>query len=757
MFSAGTVEAPNVRDNLFRQSSKQLRRIRRWPAAALMMLLLAISACHKKPSTDKSGTRAHKHSPRLTALASAEVVRDAHAITIDDLMSRDVEVRRRAMQALARIADATARAALERGLSDEDGQVVAWAAFGLGRACEKDSEQAVAQLALRAATWSASEHAPEREDRLAIDPISAITDALGRCGTSSAEATLRSWLHLDARLAERAALALGTIAAKQHRLENTTLVALLDLADAKGKPIATALFPLTRLSSVETNVQKRLLSVATKSLLVKTDAQRYAIRALPLAGENAAPILERVLCDKASYAPEPRADAARGLTRLGDAGQQSLGRALTRLLPRASDVTSGWLTSAEFLTVAEMLEDLNSFENEVRPILESLAKLTIPEAATMPMKRRLLVLRCQSASILAGNNVTSPLLRACDPDPEGREGALAVSRVLGRASIRGHRAQLFDKLTHSTDLVVRENALRWLRSHPEVRDSPRILADALASGFAGVVATAAGILAEHPERAQNQLQSSAVLSSTLVSAHDFERANRSPHPTPELLLALGKATHHPWESDAIDVRSQLLDAVAELGALSEKVYLEEQCRSASAVLRKHAEMALHRFGDTKRHCPAPKSNPPTTVPRVDSAPVHLRFHTDMGPLDLWLEPTLCPMAATRLLELAKAGFYNNMPVHRVVAGFVVQLGDRAGDGFGSAGSEPLRDELSPLEFRTNNVGLALSGPDTASSQFFVVLGPHPHLDGEYTRVGRADDGWNRLAVGDIIQSVEQIF
>ena len=757
MLSAGTVEAPDVRENLFWHSPQRLRCFRHWTTVALVMLLLVVSACRKKPSVDKSATPPVKDSPRLAALALAEVVRDARAITINDLMSRDVEVRRRAMQALARIADATARPALERGLSDEDRQVVAWAAFGLGRACEKDSEQAVAQLALRAATWSASEHSPERYNSVDIDPISSITDALGRCGTSSAEAILRSWLRLDTHLAERAALALGTIAAKLHRLENTSLVALLDAADSKTKPVATALFPLTRLSAVETNVQKRLLSVATKALLVKTDARHYAIRALPLAGENAVAILERVLCDKANYAPEPRSDAARGLSRLGDAGQQSLGRALTRLLPRVSELNSDWLTSAEFSTVAQILEDLNGFESELRPILESFARVPIPQSAPGATQRRLLVLRCQSASILAGNLVTSPLLRACDPDPEGREGALALSRVLGRGSIRGHRAQQFDKLAHSADRVVRESALRWLRSHPEIRDSSRLLADALVTGFAGVVATAASILAEHPERAQNQPQNSKMLASTLVNIRDFEKSNRAPHPTPELLLALGKATHHAWESDAIDVRAQLLDAVAALGALSERVFIEEQCRSASGVLRKHAEMALHRFGDTKRHCAAQKTNSPNVAARPDVNPIHLRFHTEIGPLDLWLEPSLCPMAVTRIVDLAKAGFYNDMPVHRVVAGFVVQLGDRAGDGFGSAGSEPLRDELSPVEFRAKDVGLALSGPDTASSQFFVVLGPHPHLDGEYTRAGHTEGGWNRLIVGDLIQSVEQIF
>ena len=746
-----------MRGKLFRPLSRQTRVRRLGAALTLFGLLLILSACRKKPPVEKNGPVSHQHSQRLVALASAEINRDAHVITINDLMSRDVEVRRRAMQALARIADATARPALERGLSDEDQQVVAWAAFGLGRACDKDADRAVAQLALRAATWSVSEHAPLSDDRFTIEPMSAITDALGRCGTPLAEATLRSWLRLDVRLAERATLALGSIAAKQQRLENTTLVALLDVADSKGNTVAAALFPLTRLSAVETNVQKRLLAVATKALLSTTDAKRFAIRALPLAVESAVPVLERALSDKTNYDSEQRADAARGLSRLGDAGQQSLGHALTRLLPRAIDVSSDWLTSADFGPIAEILEGLNTSDTEVQPILESLAKLVIPQAASMAAKRRLLMLRCQSASILAGTVITSPLLLTCDPNQGGRQGALALSRVIGRAPMRGQRAQIFEKLAQSADLVVRENALRWLRSHPEVRESARILADALNSEAGGVVATAAGILAEHPERARRQPQSSKESATSLITARNLEKNDRAPHPTPELLLALAKATHHAWEVDAIDVRSQLLDAVAALGALSEKILLNEQCGSTSAVLRRHAELALRHFGDAKRHCLAPKAATTIAVTKADTKDVHLRFHTDIGPLDLWLEPYFAPVAAGRLLELVNSGFFNNMPVHRVVSGFVVQLGDRLGDGFGGVGREPLRDELAPIGFRTNDVGLALSGPDTGSSQFFVVLGPYPHLDGDYTRVGRADAGWNRLVIGDVIQSVEQIF
>ena len=720
---------------------------------ALLASSIALGACHKRPKVEKTNPVPHQHSQRMAALASAEVSRDARPITNDDLMSRDVELRRRAMQALARIADATARPALERGLSDEDSQVVAWAAFGLGRACEKDADQAVAQLAVRAATWSAIDHPASATGRLAIEPISAMASALGRCGTLLAEATLRSWLRLEPALAERAALAIGTIAARQHRLENSTLVALLDAADAKGPAVATALYPFTRLSAVDPNVQKRLVSVANKALQSKSDSKRYAIRALPLSGDSSIPVLERIIGDKIGNDPEQRSDAVRGLSRLGDTGQQSLNRVLTRILPRDIDAKSDWLMSAELAPVAELLDDLNSVDADSKAALETLVKLPVPESGPPAASRRIVMLRCQSAAILAGLAVASPLLTACDPVKDGRQGALAVARVLGRAPIRGRRAQVFDRLSHSSDFVVRLSTLRWLRSHPEVRDSAHILADALLSESAGVVATAAGILAEHPERAQVQPHSSQLLSK---SSRDAESSERAPHPTPEVLLALGKATHRKWELDAIDVRAQLLDAVSALGVLGEKSFVDEQCHSANAVLRTHAESAMHRFGDSKRRCFASKPTPSTATSGDGIGEIHLRFNTDVGLLDLWLDTSLAPMAATRLLELAKSGFFRDMPVHRVIPGFVVQLGDRVGDGFGGMNQEPLRDELAPVGFRTLDVGIALSGSDTGSSQFFVVLGPHPHLDGEYTRVGRASEGWDRLVVGDTIQSVEQI-
>ena len=93
-----------------------------------------------------------------------------------------------------------------------------------------------------------------------------------------------------------------------------------------------------------------------------------------------------------------------------------------------------------------------------------------------------------------------------------------------------------------------------------------------------------------------------------------------------------------------------------------------------------------------------------------------------------------------------------MVVHRVVQGFVVQLGDRGGDGYSGSG-DTLRCETAPVPFAPFDVGLALAGRDTGSSQIFVTLARYPHLDGEYPWLGKADGDWTAVAEGDVIRAV----
>ncbi len=110
------------------------------------------------------------------------------------------------------------------------------------------------------------------------------------------------------------------------------------------------------------------------------------------------------------------------------------------------------------------------------------------------------------------------------------------------------------------------------------------------------------------------------------------------------------------------------------------------------------------------------------------------------------------MTCLNFLQLAGQGFYDGLGFHRVVPDFVVQAGDPRGDGWGGPGYS-IRDEANMLPFERGTLGMALSGPHTGGSQFFVTLGRQPHLDGEYTAFGRVVEG---LAILDLLVQGDRI-
>jgi peptidyl-prolyl cis-trans isomerase B (cyclophilin B) len=87
-------------------------------------------------------------------------------------------------------------------------------------------------------------------------------------------------------------------------------------------------------------------------------------------------------------------------------------------------------------------------------------------------------------------------------------------------------------------------------------------------------------------------------------------------------------------------------------------------------------------------------------------------------------------------------------IHRVVPNFVIQDGDPTGTGNGGPGYE-IRDELNPLPYNRGTVGMALSGPDTGGSQWFVTHSPQPHLNALYTVFGQVVSGQ------DVVERIEQ--
>lgn len=713
-----------------------------WRLPVLVALGLALDGC------GKSGPEAGRTSPNGSAplrsaapvamsLLGAELRRDAKLVTEDDLRAGGAVRREAAVRTLARIQDESSFEALAKALSDEEPNVMGWAAFGIGQMCRAREPEAVRRLVLRATTLMTEAAAPTRSQAL-----SALALALGRCGSDDAERSLRAWLRQPAELSQAAAWGLAQLARKRKRLDDSTIAALLDAA-AK-QPSGAYLHPLESLASLGSAARERLLEVARPLLDQPGPARAFAVRALGKAGADAAVPLRGVIEGPGSNDAE-RADAVRALAALGAAGQTQLASALSNRARSLID-DKGWLSSQHGVVVT-LLESLEP-KSADPGLLAELAQLPLTGEPDSVVRRKVM-LRCRAAALLAGRASASKALATCDPAPpsQRREGSLALLRVLARGSLAKGRGARFRELATSSDRVVREAALELLMAHDEVPDIPELLASALGAKEVGVRATAAKVLARYPARAQLAGKGASV-------AH--------PPADPRVVQALTAQLSGVASSNNIELSSLLLDAASALELLGAKPALEQACASSNPTLRQHAERGLVALGETTRQCGHVAGT--GDLASYPSGDVRLEVETDIGALALTLSGSTSPLASARLVELARSGFYDGMLVHRVVPGFVVQFGDPDGDGFGGPDLPPLRCELGPEPFEVGSVGIALAGRDTGSSQLFVALRRAPHLDGEYTLVGHAgpfgarapnkhETGWDRLAPGDRIVKV----
>lgn len=172
---------------------------------------------------------------------------------------------------------------------------------------------------------------------------------------------------------------------------------------------------------------------------------------------------------------------------------------------------------------------------------------------------------------------------------------------------------------------------------------------------------------------------------------------------------------------------------------------EPGVRNAGVLLAKSLK-AWPEFNDY-----SPDPIDPKAVHEIRSAVIA----TARGIVVVELYPEEAPLTVRNFARLADTGFYNGLQFHRVIPDFVVQGGDPRGDGWGGPGYT-IPDEVNRHRYETGALGMALSGPDTAGSQWFVALSPQPHLDGNYTVFGKVTQGlhvFQSMLPGDRIQSV----
>ena len=157
---------------------------------------------------------------------------------------------------------------------------------------------------------------------------------------------------------------------------------------------------------------------------------------------------------------------------------------------------------------------------------------------------------------------------------------------------------------------------------------------------------------------------------------------------------------------------------------------------------------------------------PTLVAAQAKAPTAVITLEKGGDITVELFPADAPKTVESFVKLARGGFYDGTTFHRVIPGFVAQAGDPlsktlpAGDprlGTGGPGFQ-LKAEFNKQKHDRGVLAMARGrDPDSAGSQFYITLGPAPHLDGQYTVFGRVTSGMNvvdSIKLNDRIKTIK---
>jgi cyclophilin family peptidyl-prolyl cis-trans isomerase len=359
---------------------------------------------------------------------------------------------------------------------------------------------------------------------------------------------------------------------------------------------------------------------------------------------------------------------------------------------------------------------------------DSRAAALVAAAAGSP-EPRLRARAAEAASLLGESELLGRL--AADPNPLVREAALAARLLPAPAPTSAT----------SSGRAAGTAAKAGAGAPDATTAAARAAAAALSDPDEGVRTIAADWLADHP------VVPLANLAGALTAALRDESIE-SPLGVIKALAARGEA--EPRERGA----------AVEL--------LERTGRQPSYALRREAAAGLTRLGR-----PAPPLGPAQgleagaggdelrlyrEIVERTRRPRTVEVRTNRGTFRLRLDCPRAPRTCLNFLDLAGQHFYDGLLFHRVVPDFVIQAGDPRGDGYGGPGYV-LGDEINRLRYRRGILGMALAGPDTGGSQFFITLSPQPHLDGGYTAFGEVVAGaevLDAIQAGDRIESIVEV-
>jgi len=250
-------------------------------------------------------------------------------------------------------------------------------------------------------------------------------------------------------------------------------------------------------------------------------------------------------------------------------------------------------------------------------------------------------------------------------------------------------------------------------------------------------------------------------SDVIVRANAYDRyAHATTESIADRLKTLKEAELRERSAEANDARLSAIAAIAAVEDSRRVTYLKGFIEDSDPVVRRVVSDSLFEIDKVRRpYTPLPVKKTKAEyekIARWSRQPHTATIHMPRGIIELALLTQDAPMTTWNFAQLAKKGYYDNSSFMRVVPNFVIQGGDPRNDMNGGPGYA-IRDEINLQKYTRGAVGMALSGPDTGGSQFFITHSPQPHLDGGYTIFGRVYDGMtgvvDQVERGDRVQTI----
>ena len=161
-------------------------------------------------------------------------------------------------------------------------------------------------------------------------------------------------------------------------------------------------------------------------------------------------------------------------------------------------------------------------------------------------------------------------------------------------------------------------------------------------------------------------------------------------------------------------------------------------------------------------CAVPALAAPPKLPAGSDPENTIVIDTSKGQIIIKLRTDIAPGHAERIKTLAREHFYDNVPFHRVIDGFMAQTGDGQNyNGTGGSKLPNLKAEFSQVPFKRGIVGMARKGGDnnSANSQFFIMYKETPGLNGQYTVIGEVVAGMNvvdKIKKGEPVENPDKM-